>query len=141
MAFKPAAVNLSAQPCPASSRRQIGAPGFASISQAKPSFTSLALTLLRAAPLIVAGADKQWSLRCAAALIITSCASVSLTLMIQPFSHPGGPGDPSPHQDEPRIGQCRWGGWVTRARRAVGQRHQCFLSNEKPVLPAWGAQL
>ena len=24
----------------------------------------------------------------------------------------------APHQDEPRIGQCRWGGWVTRARRA-----------------------
>src|SRR5271165_760996 len=21
-----------------------------------------------------------------------------------------------PHQDEPRIGQSRWGGWVTRAR-------------------------
>ena len=52
---------------------------------AKPSFASLALTLLKAAPLIVAGADKQRSLRCAAALIITSCASVSLTLMIQPF--------------------------------------------------------
>src|SRR5271168_5313578 len=43
----------------------------------------------------------------------------------------------TPHQDEPRIGQCRWGGWATRARRAVCQRHQCFLSNEKPVLPAW----
>ena len=39
----------------------------------------------RCAPLIAAGADKQRSLRCAAALIITSCASVSLTLMIQPF--------------------------------------------------------
>jgi hypothetical protein len=26
-------------------------------------------------------------------------------------------------------------------RRAVCQRHQCFLSNEKPVLPTWGAQL
>ena len=64
---------------------QIGAPGFASISRAKPSFASLALTLLRAAPLIAADADKQRSLRCAAALIITSCASVSLTLMIQPF--------------------------------------------------------
>ena len=47
---------------------------------------SLALTLLRAAPLIVAGTDKQRSLRCVAALIITSCTSVSLTLMIQPFS-------------------------------------------------------
>src|SRR6202161_1268699 len=54
------------------------------------------MTLLRAAPLIVAGADKQRSLRCAAALSITSCASVSLTLMIQPFSHPRGPGDPGP---------------------------------------------
>ena len=47
---------------------------------------TLALTLLRAARLIVAGADKQRSLRCVAALIITSCTSVSLTLMIQPFS-------------------------------------------------------
>jgi hypothetical protein len=26
------------------------------------------------------------------------------------------------------------------ARRAVCQRHQCFLSKEKPVLPARGAQ-
>src|SRR6202030_1463074 len=25
----------------------------------------------------------------------------------------------APHQDEPRIGQCRWGGWVTRASRAA----------------------
>src|SRR5208337_1983159 len=25
----------------------------------------------------------------------------------------------APHQDEPRIGQSRWGGWVTRARRAA----------------------
>src|SRR5271156_5201679 len=107
MAFKPAAVNLSAQPCPASSRRQIGAPGFASISRAKPSFASLALTLPRAAPLIVAGADKHRSLRCAAALIITNCASVSLTLMIQPFLSSRGPGDPGPHQDEPRIGRNR----------------------------------
>jgi hypothetical protein len=39
----------------------------------------------REPPLIVDGADKQRSLRCTAALIITSCASVSLTLMIQPF--------------------------------------------------------
>src|SRR4029077_14439933 len=28
----------------------------------------------------------------------------------------------APHQDEPRIGQRRWGGWVTRARRAVGAK-------------------
>ena len=35
--------------------------------------------------LTVVGADKQRSLRCAAALIITNCPSVSLTLMIQPF--------------------------------------------------------
>ena len=46
---------------------------------------NLALTLLRIAPFIVLGAAKQQSSRCAAALIITSCASVSLTLMIQPF--------------------------------------------------------
>ena len=45
--------------CPVSSRRQIGAPGFAAISPAKPSFASLAPTLTRTAPLIVAGADKQ----------------------------------------------------------------------------------
>ena len=25
----------------------------------------------------------------------------------------------APHQDEPRIGQCRRGGWVTRASRAA----------------------
>src|SRR3984957_4586789 len=85
MAFKPAAVNLSAYPRSASSRRQIGAPGFAPISRARPSLASLALTLPRVAPLTVVGADKQRSLRCAAALIITSCASVSLALMIQPF--------------------------------------------------------
>src|ERR1700677_4569381 len=117
MAFKPAAVNLSAYPCPASSRPQIGAPGFAPISRAKPRFVSLAVTLLRGAPLIVAGADKHRSLRCAAALIITSCASVSLTLMIQPFSHPGGPGDPGPSPgrapDRPvpmgRLGHSRFG--------------------------------
>src|SRR5271156_2843516 len=40
---------------------------------------------MRAAPLIVVGADKQRSLRREAALIITSSASVSLTLMIHPF--------------------------------------------------------
>ena len=45
----------------------------------------LPLTLLRAAPFIVSGAAKQRLWRCAASLIITSCASVSLTLMIQPF--------------------------------------------------------
>ena len=38
----------------------------------------------------------QRSSRCAAALIITSCASVSLTLMIQPFLSSRRPGQPSP---------------------------------------------
>jgi hypothetical protein len=38
--------------------------------------------LAESPPLIVAGADKQRSLRCAPALIITSCASLSLTPMI-----------------------------------------------------------
>ena len=38
----PAAVNLSAKLRPVSSRRQSGVPGFAWISRAKPSFTSLA---------------------------------------------------------------------------------------------------
>ena len=46
---------------------------------------SLALTLLRVAPFTVFGTAKQRSSRCAAALIITSYASVSLTLVIQPL--------------------------------------------------------
>ena len=83
--FNPAAVNFSATLRPVSSRRQSGVPDFAWISRAKPSFTSLAPALLTTAPFIVSGAAKQRSSRCAAALIITSCASVSLTLMIQPF--------------------------------------------------------
>ena len=85
IAFNPAAVNLSATLRPVSSRRQSGVPDFAWISRAKPSFTSLAPALLTTAPFIVSGAAKQRSSRCAAALIMTSCASVSLTLMIQPF--------------------------------------------------------
>src|SRR5260370_22407853 len=78
---------------------------------------SLALTLLRAAPFIVSGAAKQLSSRCAAALIITSCASVSYdpTLPLIQEARRSRP----PHQDEPRIGQSRWGGWVTRARDAA----------------------
>ena len=46
MAFRPVAVSLSAYACPSSPRLQIGVPAFALISRAKPSFTSLALTLL-----------------------------------------------------------------------------------------------
>ena len=64
---------------------------------------SRALTLLRVARFTVFGAAKQRSSRCAAALIITSYASVSLTLVIQPSSHPGGPTIWAPHQNEPRI--------------------------------------
>jgi hypothetical protein len=52
----------------------------------------------------------------------------------------------APHQDEPRIGRSRRGGWVTRARRAVGAKglahnalrrgtsYTCSVSNRKPVL-------
>src|SRR5271157_5049298 len=64
---------------------QTGIPAFALISRTKPSLMNLALTLLRPAPFIESGTTKQRSPRCAAAVIITSCASVSLTLMIQPF--------------------------------------------------------
>src|SRR5271157_2533533 len=56
IAFNPAAVNLSATLRPASSRRHSGVPGFAWISRAKPSFTSLAPALLTTAPFIVSGA-------------------------------------------------------------------------------------
>src|SRR5271166_3853068 len=96
IAFNPAAVNLSVKLRPVSSRRQSGDRGFAWISRAKPSFTSLAPALLTAAPFIVSGAAKQRSSRCAAALIITSCASVSLTLMIQPFLSSRRPGRSEP---------------------------------------------
>jgi len=71
--------------CGASSRRRTGMAAFALISRTKPSLISLALTLLRVAPFTVFGAAKQRSSRCAAALIITSYASVSLTLVIQPL--------------------------------------------------------
>jgi hypothetical protein len=33
-------------------------------------------------------------------------------------SHPGGPTFRAPHQDEPRIGESRRGGWVTRPHRS-----------------------
>jgi len=115
IAFNPAAVNLSANASPVSSRRQIGVPGFARISRAKPSFTSLALTLLAAAPFNLSGAARQRSSRCAAALVITSCAPVSLTVMIQPFLSSWKPGrsEPSPGRapDRPkpkgRLGHVR----------------------------------
>ena len=45
---------------------------------------------------IVSGAAKQRSSRCAAALIITSCASVRLTLMIRPFLSSRRPGQSEP---------------------------------------------
>ena len=47
-------------------------------------------------PFIVSGAAKQRSSRCAAALIITSCASVSLTLIMQPFLSSRRPGQSEP---------------------------------------------
>ena len=44
----------------------------------------------------------QRSWRCAAALSITSCVSVSLMDMVLPFVS-GSTAYPAPHQDEPRI--------------------------------------
>ena len=61
-----------------------GAPG-SPRSRGPTELREFGADLPRAAPLTVVGADKQRSLRCAAALIITNCPSVSLTLMIQPF--------------------------------------------------------
>jgi hypothetical protein len=77
--------------------------GAHSISRTKPSLISLALALLRVAPFTVFGAAKQRSSRCAAALIITSYASVSLTLVIQPLLSSRRPDYLGPHQNEPRI--------------------------------------
>lgn len=51
----------------------LGPPALAGVE--KPSFMKLAPALLTAAPFIVSGAAKQRPARCAAALIITSCAS------------------------------------------------------------------
>jgi hypothetical protein len=84
----------------------------------------------------VAGVDKQRSLRCAAALIITSCASVSLTLMIQPFFHPASPEDPSPSlgraPDRPvpmgRLGHSRFCAAPDDDTNASFRtKSQCFL--------------
>ena len=50
-----------------------------------------------------------------------SCASVRLTLMTTLSSHPGGPKDPDPHQEELRIGN---------SRRAVGSCTQVAASDK-----------
>src|ERR1700722_14585820 len=65
-------------------------------------------------PFIVSGAAKQRSSRCPAALIITSCTSVSLTLMIQPFLSSRRPDDPGP--------LTRTSPGSTKADGAVGSR-------------------
>ena len=48
----------------------------------------------------------------------------------------------APHQDEPRIGRSRRGGWVTRASYAPRlTTTQCSTPNGKPVLSAQGERL
>src|ERR1700722_17639399 len=39
-----------------------------------------------------------------------------------------------PHQDEPRIDQSRWGGWVTRARRAASNTNASFRTANQSFL-------
>src|SRR5208337_3297701 len=109
--------------------------GFAWISRAKPSFTSLAPALLTTAPFIVSGAAKQRSSRCAAALIISSCASVSLTLMIQPFlSIPEARSIRAPHRNEPPIGGGRRGLDHPRVMRAASD-DDTMLDAERKASP------
>jgi len=90
--------------------------------------------LLRAAPFIVSGAAKQRSSRCPAALIITSPTSVSLTLMIQPFLSSRRPDDPGPSPGRAQDRPKRWGGWVTRARRAASNTNASFRTESQSFL-------
>src|SRR5271157_3055795 len=94
---------------------------------------NLALTLLRPAPFIESGTTKQRSPRCAAAVIITSCASVTLPLIQEARTIR------APHQDEPRIGQSQWGGWVTGARRAASNSdtNASFRTESQSFLRGW----
>jgi hypothetical protein len=39
-----------------------------------------------------------------------------------------------PHQDEPRIDQSRWGGWVTRARRRASNTNASFRMESQSFL-------
>ena len=86
--------------------------------------------------------DRQRSLRCAAALIIASCASVSLTRMIQPFLSSWRSGRSGPLA-RTSPGSVNADGAVRSSahRRAILHRHQCFLSDGKPVLPTQAAAL
>jgi hypothetical protein len=42
----------------------------------------------------------------------------------------------APHKDEPRIGQCRWGGWVTRALFAPRLTTTPMLEVERKASPS-----
>src|SRR5208337_4386815 len=89
--------------CPfAWSHRQTCAPGLALVSLANPAATSFVAIFWAAAPFRLGGATMQRSSRCAAALSMTSCVSVSLMDMVLPFVS-GSSAYPAPHQDEPRI--------------------------------------
>jgi hypothetical protein len=135
------AVSLRENADPTSSRHQIGAPGFAWISRAKPSVTNLVPALLTAAPFIISGVAKQRSSRCAAALIISSCASVSLLLMIQPFLSSRRPGrirtltgtSPGSAEAEGTVGSPAHHARSVRRRHNArrGTKGQSFLRRER----------
>ena len=77
------------------------------------------------------------------ALIITSCASVSLTLMIRPFLSSRRPGRSEPRtRTSPGSAEAaRVVGSPAHHARRVSRPLQCSSPNGKPVLSAHGAQL
>ena len=87
---------------------------------------------LQPRPSIVSGVAKQRSSRCAAALIRSQAVvPVSLTLMIQPSSHPGGPVDPEPLRDEPGSAEAEGAVVVTRASCAPRSDDDTMLDAER----------
>src|SRR5258708_30944055 len=98
IALAPATVSFRAYDAPdCSSRRQIGSFLFALVSFARPMEISFFETFCDAPPFSVSGVKRQRSLRWAAALSRTSCESVSLMDMDEPFaSLIVGQADPGP---------------------------------------------